>query len=358
MIESLRLTNFKCHADTSLRLKPFTVLVGPNGSGKTSVLQALQLLSDVRWRSRNPHSPQQSAAGPRTASRTGLTRRATQSERFAIMARGRTAGTEWSFDVGGANGTRVLFGASATEDADPYSEPEEMPTGPRGDWVDFDRLVLLTPDPCAVAAPTVVGASLELRPDGTSLASVLANLKLANSPRFGEVLERFRALVPEFRDVSFHPIEMASNGHAKPGIRMSFDMASGPGIEPAELGDGALALLHIVTFLCTNDAATVLIDGVDRFLHPISQMALAKLLHELTADQTTRQIVVTTHSPYVFDVIDAGAVIVCASNGQGKVGTRSLAEHPDHERMRGRLSTGQLWTLEDEARWVFACQSS
>lgn len=353
MIESLRLTNFKCHADTSLRLKPFTVLVGPNGSGKTSVLQALQLLSDVRLQSRNPHSPHQSATARRVASSTGLTRRATHSESFAIAARGRTAGTEWSFDLGGANGTRVIFGASATEEADPYSEPEEMPAGPRGDWLDFDRLVFLRPDPPAVAAPTLVRASLELRADATSLASVLANLKLANSPRFGDVLERFRALVPEFRDVSFHPVEMGTKDQSKPGIRMSFDMASGTGVEPSELGDGALALLHIVTFLCTNDAATVLIDGLDRFLHPISQMALAKLLHELTAEQTTRQIVVTTHSPYVLDVIDAAAVMVCASDGHGKVSARSLAEHPDHERMRGGLSTGQLWTLEDEARWVF-----
>lgn len=45
MIETLQLTNFKRHADTTLRLSPFTLLVGPNGAGKTSVLEALHLLS-------------------------------------------------------------------------------------------------------------------------------------------------------------------------------------------------------------------------------------------------------------------------------------------------------------------------
>jgi recombinational DNA repair ATPase RecF len=43
MITQFRLENFKGHRDTPLALERFTVLVGDNGSGKTSVLEALQL---------------------------------------------------------------------------------------------------------------------------------------------------------------------------------------------------------------------------------------------------------------------------------------------------------------------------
>ncbi len=39
MITRFRLENFKGHRDTDLALQPFTVLVGDNGSGKTSVLE-------------------------------------------------------------------------------------------------------------------------------------------------------------------------------------------------------------------------------------------------------------------------------------------------------------------------------
>lgn len=45
MIHSLRLVNFKGHRDSIIPLKQMTVLVGPNSSGKTSVLQALESLS-------------------------------------------------------------------------------------------------------------------------------------------------------------------------------------------------------------------------------------------------------------------------------------------------------------------------
>lgn len=44
MITSLRLRNFKCFSDQALELAPLTLLSGLNGTGKSSVLQALLLL--------------------------------------------------------------------------------------------------------------------------------------------------------------------------------------------------------------------------------------------------------------------------------------------------------------------------
>ena len=44
MITSLRLQNFKCFEDQTIRLAPITLLSGINGTGKSSVLQSLLLL--------------------------------------------------------------------------------------------------------------------------------------------------------------------------------------------------------------------------------------------------------------------------------------------------------------------------
>src|SRR5690349_15497535 len=48
MISSIRLQSFKGHHDTTVPLGRLTVLVGPNGTGKTSVLQALRLIDELR----------------------------------------------------------------------------------------------------------------------------------------------------------------------------------------------------------------------------------------------------------------------------------------------------------------------
>ena len=45
MIKQVHIQNFKCLRDVTVELEPFTVLIGPNDSGKSSFLQSLQLLT-------------------------------------------------------------------------------------------------------------------------------------------------------------------------------------------------------------------------------------------------------------------------------------------------------------------------
>jgi len=41
MINELKIQNFKCLRDTAISFEPLTVLIGPNDSGKTSILRYL-----------------------------------------------------------------------------------------------------------------------------------------------------------------------------------------------------------------------------------------------------------------------------------------------------------------------------
>src|SRR3954452_22910508 len=45
MIRKVSFRNFKAYRSLDLELEPFTVLVGPNASGKTTLLEGLYLLS-------------------------------------------------------------------------------------------------------------------------------------------------------------------------------------------------------------------------------------------------------------------------------------------------------------------------
>ncbi len=54
MLQKIKLQNFKLHKDTSLEIKPLTLFIGQNNSGKSSIFQALQLL---RQSSKTFHEP-------------------------------------------------------------------------------------------------------------------------------------------------------------------------------------------------------------------------------------------------------------------------------------------------------------
>ena len=52
MITNITLENFKCFRQVSINPKRLTVLIGPNGTGKSGILQALTLLRQSRDASR------------------------------------------------------------------------------------------------------------------------------------------------------------------------------------------------------------------------------------------------------------------------------------------------------------------
>jgi predicted ATPase len=52
MFQKIRLQNFKLHKDTSLEIKPITVFIGQNNSGKSSIFQVLQL---IKQNIKTPH---------------------------------------------------------------------------------------------------------------------------------------------------------------------------------------------------------------------------------------------------------------------------------------------------------------
>ena len=48
MITNITLDNFKCFGHVNINPKLITILIGPNGTGKSGVLQALMLLKQSR----------------------------------------------------------------------------------------------------------------------------------------------------------------------------------------------------------------------------------------------------------------------------------------------------------------------
>ncbi|MEZ4362648.1 MAG: AAA family ATPase [Kofleriaceae bacterium] len=352
MITRFRLLNFKGHLDTVVHLGKLTMLVGDNASGKTSVLEALDLASAL-------------AADPGSTSNNRppladfLRRESTEGIEFEILVR--AAGTEpaerifrcsvqpnphnadakWSEKFG-----LLSFGASVH-----YGEWQRTYSIPVG----TSRIFHLSASRIAEAAYSS-RTDVTIEPDGTNTAVVLAALKLGNDETFERIESALRSLIPSVKRVRLQraTVKQGSNGSVV-GNKIHFDFIGAANVPAHCASHGTLIVLALLTILFgPNRPDLILLDDFDHALHPRAQLELVKLIQELLAlpEFAKLQIVATTHSPYTLDQLDPDDVQAFALREDGTVACKPLSAHPAAESSKGTLTAGQLWSLDPERDWV------
>ena len=358
MITQLRLENFKGHRDTDLAFERFTVLVGDNGSGKTSVLEALELPGLIE---------RGEAMVPDELLRQGA-------KQLMLSFDGRTHGQRWTASIEAT--------APETAITAPGHNPWELrangidPSGTKytlGPWgwthgkiidalrpitnlIGDIRLYRFRAD--QVAAPAYSDRpGVHVAEDGALTAVALAALKLADDQTFNRIEQAMCKMVPSLKRVLIKPATLIhpSNPNPVTGSKLYFDFQGAKGVPAHHASQGTLVVLALLTVLYHPDRPSViLLDDFDHSLHPRAQMELVRMIKELLEldDFRETQIIATTHSPYVLDEVSPSNVIAFALRDDGTVASRPLSEHPDAPSMNGTLKSGELWSLDAERGWV------
>jgi ABC-type branched-subunit amino acid transport system ATPase component len=355
MITSIKLQNFKGHLETFVPLGRLTVLVGPNGTGKTSVLQALQLLT--RLKEEGPADVLRGDLHPQD-----LFHRAGKGA-ITLKVAGTEDGSPWDVEVKtgipgpDANASVTL---SWTQGDVRRSVPQVMYPFNKV-WSDappmrqaFGPAVLYSFNARQIAA---VSFSDEERPavaeDGGNTATVLAALKLENEEVFEQIEQELRQIVPSIQRIRVRRVRGPQGTEGHIGHKIFLDFKNAPDVPAHAASEGTLVTLALLTALCSpNRPRVLLLDDIDQSLHPQAQMELMRELKKLLEGFPELQIVATTHSPYVLDELAPSDVRVFALREDGDVVCRSLDQHPQASKMSGILTAGQLWSLDPEKRWV------
>ncbi len=206
--------------------------------------------------------------------------------------------------------------------------------------------------------------------DGSNAASVISYLKTSQEETHQQIEADLKKIVPTVKRIRSHPVPkvikekrtITAGGNTivydedrqVVAQELSFDTPSGDGLPASLISEGTLVTLALLTLLHTSDASLFLLDDVEQGLHPLAQMRLMQTLKDF-AQKSGRQIIVTSHSPYIIDALSAKDVWVMATDNQGISRCKRLSEHPDIENARGALTTGEIWSAEGED-WVFAEQ--
>jgi hypothetical protein len=203
--------------------------------------------------------------------------------------------------------------------------------------------------------------------DGEGLASVLQYLQGLRDGTL-EVIERDLAtIVPGARRIRALPARVrrrekqrisvggqdfwADQSREVTGARFEVEW-EGLGWVPADqLSEGTLLALGLITVVRFDAPRLVLLDDLDKALHPVAQRKLVAHLRGVLDATPDLQIVATSHSPFLLDELRMDEVIVMSRSGERGAALCRLDEHPTAQKRGAYLRPGELWSLVGEG-WV------
>lgn len=362
MIETIHLENFKNHADTTINLGGLTALVGPNGSGKTSILQAIHSLARVA------RENQLEGALDLDRVRNELVRRGTN--HLSISANGtlkdppsdNSEKREWLLRI---NPLREPESPDETPIDQDFAEVQWGKDRFRAEYVNKSLLpptearegILATIGSARLyrLAPTQMRSMSSMREPyarlsrrGQNLASVLAYCMTTERDRYQQIEEMMGSIIPSITGIRTQP-----DGSDR--YELLFDTVTGQGIKADHVSEGALMTLGVVTALTgtkvNGSSQLVMLDGLETSLHPRAQRDLIHQLRKVTKQKTSAQILFTTHSPYIVDELSPEEVYLLNTDEEGIARSKRLSEHPDADRALDILTTGEFWSAEGED-WI------
>jgi predicted ATPase len=182
-------------------------------------------------------------------------------------------------------------------------------------------------------------------PDGTGMHAALANMVL-NDPDSWQALQTdLRRIIPTIRRLR----------HTKtpPGQIPSvlFDTVGADNLPADQVSEGTLLVLGLLTALHTLEGPTLLLlDDLDRGLHPRAQKDLVTLLRGLLDTNPNLQIIATTHSSYLLHWVQAKEVRMTWLE-DGSTLCAPLEDHPKFSKWKDEMSPGEMWSLFGE-KWL------
>jgi predicted ATPase len=375
MITRLRVKNFKALRDIELEFTPIHILIGPNDSGKTSILDVLAAIC---------RSVDHALADAFLGAWKGT-------ELVWAGQPDSPVSIDVDFDdsIITGYGIRVLFGMrdrQVTTVAELVRkgreclelEPIENTTWVRraihhpGQHADELKAVakLLAGvqyynwDPRMLALPVAPDSKRQFRMEsnGFGLALCLDEILSFDRERFIELERRFTQVFSDIRSIKLVQ-EMAYRApidnrdkvtmlHQADGKGLYLELKKGGRLVPAsQASDGTLLVLAYLSMLyLPQPPRLLLVEEPENGIHPKRLADVLGVLRDLLHEKSHTQIVLTTHSPYVLDLFKPEEVTLCTKLDTGEIKATRLSDSPMVREQLDVFTLGEIWTSEGDTK--------
>ena len=315
MLDRLTIRGFKLFDNVELELGERVVLIGPNNSGKTSVLQALALwdIGIKRWvEKRGTGNVPEKRSGVTINRRDLITvpvptakllwrdmhvreskEDGTQNIRIDVVVEGISGGGRWTCGLEFDYANEESF----------YCRPLRLPDGGRMEVPEEAskiRIAYLPPMSGLGAHETRLdGGAINVRLGEGRTAEVLRNLcyKVYEGDQGGEKWERLVGQMDNLFGIQLDPPEYIRE---RGEIVMSYRTRTKVRLDISASGRGQQQTLLLLAFMTVNPGVVLLIDEPDAHLEILRQRQIYHILTE-TARETGGQIIAASHSEVILN---------------------------------------------------------
>jgi predicted ATPase len=363
----LQLSGFRLLQTVDLELAPpFTVIVGPNQSGKSSVLEALQLLSEAARGELSEALVRRRAGLGSLLTRGGQSTAVTltadlvtpQGQALRYLLSVSPLGT-YDFTVADEQLSQQVKaqweplltrrGSQATLAGVTLTVPNERESmlsqlGMAHPVIEAIRLSLaaiaiypyfrtgaawVDPEAVPMRRPVRLEPGARLGRSGDNLAAVLSSMRDERPSDWEEYLSIVRLAFPRLKDLRMPVVSRGT-------VQLFWDEDTGQSFDASELSDGTLSFLAILCALFQPGSALIAVDEPEQHLHPD---ALRRLVGAARSLSDRQPILFTTQSDALIGLLDETPESVVVAN-RGPEGATLV--RPDPEQLQEWLKTFSL----------------
>lgn len=394
MLARVHIENFKCSRDVTIELGDFTILIGPNDSGKSSFLEAIQTFGNIIR-----HGYTAVFSGERSL--PNLVWRKNPDRRIVWEVAGTTAGHTFTYHLELPVDERPPY-ESLESDGKKLFATEEVTVGNAQQYnltagtlalaiainqgrqlkpaqygaLYLQELIRQHPSPLldiadALAStleyqfsldqltkPSVPQPRITLQPSGANLAAVLDVMQNSADRSAFEALQRsLHEAIPTLSGIVLPPssqqsgaktLEFIVSGNGQLPVTIPGSLASG----------GALLLTAFLTLAYTPTPGLLLFEEPENGLHPYRLQLVLDILRKMSRGEVgnrKRQIILTTHNPLLLNYASPEEVRVFVRHPVEGTQVIPMTQVPDIDRLLKEFALGELWYLLGEEK-LFAEQ--